>query len=56
MQRALRMVNTFHYSFLEGDPFDAPEIDDANYRMTIHKLRIGTFMGLMGVFALILCV
>lgn len=54
VQRAMMPINTRHFSFLEGEDFHSSMENEVSYRMHIHKLRIGSFAGLMSVFALLL--
>ena len=56
MRAAIMSINTRHYSFLEGYNLSCTEDNNFNYRMSIHKLRIGTFAGLLAVAALTICI
>ncbi len=53
--RVLMNVNTPHYNFLEGENFYYSKDDNACYRLSIQKLRIGTFAVFAAIMTMIIC-
>lgn len=54
-ERVLMNVNSQRYNFLEGEDFYYSKDDEACYRLSIQKLRLGTFAVFAGVIAVIIC-